>query len=49
MEKRKAGTKVPNKEVITIYFHFPCGIFGKVLNPIAKRNTAAKIIRNEPN
>ena len=49
IEKRKAGIKVPNKEVIAIYFHFPWGIFGKVLKPIAKRKIAAKIIRNEPN
>ena len=48
IEKRKAGINVPNKDVTAIYFHFPWGIFGKVLNPIAKRKTAAKIIRNEP-
>src|SRR3970282_2808049 len=46
--KRKAGTKVPNMEVIAIYFHFPLGILGKLLKPINNKKIAANIIRKEP-
>ena len=49
MAKRYAGIKVPNKEVNAMYFHLPCGIAAKLLNPMIKRNNEQKIIRSDPN
>lgn len=48
MAKRKAGTNVPKTEVSAMNFHWCCGILAKLLKPIIKRKTAAKIIRSEP-
>ena len=49
MAKRYAGIKVPNKEVNAMYFHLPCGIAAKLINPMIKRNNEQKIIRSDPN
>ena len=46
---RKTGIKVPNKEVMAMYFHWYSFISVKLLNPISNKNPAVKIIRNAPN
>ena len=46
--KKKAGNRVPNKELTTTYFHWCFFIFFKLLNPIKSTNTPAINVLNAP-
>ena len=48
MRNKYTGKKVPNKEVITIYFHLCKGIFAICLKPTSIKNNPANRIRKLP-